>query len=273
VLDAWAGNGYVVVAPLHIDSEVHPLRDSYEFAASLPARLDDFTMVVAGGAVREALAKRNITVRDDLIAAGHSYGALIAQAAAGVSLRRAPEVPPMLTAARGSILGVVALSPPPSRAGHVEADDWAKVALPMLVVTGTTDFHPGVIDDWRSHLDSFEAAVLAPAYSLVYKDQDHYFNGAFCRPVEVMSESAAAGLASLLELSIGFMNGLVNKRLPTAAEWRSLSGVGVEARVSAVTEQLLQQQKKMTDGNGVSNLLSSGIQFHTEMRHPTLPVR
>jgi len=241
VLDAWAASGYVVAAPLHIDSEVHPQRDKYEFAASLQARLEDFTLLVAGTALREELVRRSITVRSDLIAAGHSYGALIAQAAAGVSLQRAPSVPPLLTAARASILGVVALSPPPSTKGYVEAADWAKVELPMLVVTGTTDFHPEVIPNWWTHLDSFEAATLAPAYALVYEGQDHYFNGAFCRPTEVMSASAASGLASLMELSLRFMKALVNERPPTAAEWLSVGGAGVEARVSAATKQLPQQ--------------------------------
>ena len=235
LLRLWGEAGFVVAAPLHVDSELNPTRDQYDPDATMLARLEDFAMI-SGPPLRAALAGTAITLKDDIIAAGHSYGALIAQAAAGAGLQTVEVMPADFLAIGDSILGVVAISPPGPMEDYVEAEDWARVTLPMLVVTGTTDVLPGFMDDWRLHLASFEAARLAPAFALVYAGQDHNFNGAYCRPTPTLSPQDTAALQSLGALSVGFMHDLVDGQLPDRAAWLSLSGPMVEARVSATLE-------------------------------------
>lgn len=224
----WAEGGYVVVAPLHVDSELNPTRDDYDSDAAMLARLEDFALLVSD-ALRGHLREQGITVQEQYIAAGHSYGALIVQAAAGARLQTVAEMPQAFLDVRSRLLGVVAISPPGPVPDYIEAQDWEEVALPQLVVTGTTDVLPGFVDDWRLHLASYEVARLAPAYSLVYEGQDHNMNGAYCRPTETLSADAETALASLGTLSLRFMASLRAGQLPAVMEWRSLSDTVVQA--------------------------------------------
>jgi dienelactone hydrolase len=68
LLDAWAQAGFVVAAPLHVDSEDHPDRALYDSRAIRAARAEDYEAVDA-----------HFAAPSGVIAIGHSYGALIAQ--------------------------------------------------------------------------------------------------------------------------------------------------------------------------------------------------
>lgn len=228
----WSEAGFVIASPLHVDSELHPQRDEFDGPAALAARLEDFHLVLTSQSLREALAARGVTVDGPAIAAGHSYGGLIAQVAAGARLQDQDAVPPALYEASADVAGVVALSPPGPFAGLVLDEDWASVGAPMLVVTGTTDILPGFMDEWQLHLRSFEAARQAPAYALVFEGQDHYFNGAFGRPKENLDEQTAAALERLIVLSNDFMERLVAGSPPSPAQWLALEDSALEARVA-----------------------------------------
>lgn len=232
LLRSWGAGGYVIAAPLHVDSELNPSRDQYDGNATMLARLEDYALLTDSEELRSALAERGVALHAGVIAAGHSYGALIAQAAAGARLQRLDPPPAQLLAARARIVGVVALSPPGTMDGYVEAQDYALVEKPMLVVTGTTDILPGFVDDWRGHLASYEAASVAPAYALIFTEQDHYFNGAFGRPKDDLAPSTVEALASLNTLTLRFMRALTELELPASDAWMSLSGPGVEARAA-----------------------------------------
>lgn len=233
LLNSWAAGGYVIAAPLHVDSELNPSRDQYDGSATMLARLEDYALLTDSLALRSALAERGVALREGVIAAGHSYGGLIAQAAAGARLQQLDPPPTQLLAARDRIVGVVALSPPGTMAGYVEAQDYSLIEKPMLVVTGTTDILPGFVDDWRGHLASYEAAGAEPAYALIFTQQDHYFNGAFGRPQDDLDPATVGALASLNTLTLQFMRALTDSDLPDTDAWISLSGPGVEARATA----------------------------------------
>jgi pimeloyl-ACP methyl ester carboxylesterase len=228
----WQAAGFVIASPLHVDSELHPRRDEFDQTESLPTRLEDFLLVLTSPALRQALAARDVAVDGPVIAAGHSYGGLIAQVAAGARLQDQSALPPGLYEAGAKLAGVVALSPPGPFPGLVLDEDWASVGAPMLVVTGTTDVQPGFMDEWQLHLRSFEAARQAPAYALVFEGQDHYFNGAFGRPEENLDEQTTAALARLIALSNDFMERLVAGSPPSLAQWLALEDSVLEARVA-----------------------------------------
>jgi dienelactone hydrolase len=236
LFDAWAEGGYVVVAPMHVDSELNPDRGNYDRSEVMLTRLEEFGLLSTGDVVRAAVEESGQRLSDVVIAAGHSYGALIAQVAGGTPLGNVVPLPATMLAARDEISAVVALSPPGPFGDTVTKEDWSLIDRPMLVVTGTTDILPGFMDDWRMHLVSYEAAQGAPAYALVFAGQDHYFNGAFGRPSETLEPDDVRALKTLNITTLHFLDSLLDEGPPTPMQWRALSGDVMEARASAITQ-------------------------------------
>ncbi|MCB1623032.1 MAG: alpha/beta fold hydrolase [Pseudomonadales bacterium] len=178
LLRAWAEGGWVVAAPLHVDSEEHPERARYKPTDSLGLRLEDYDLVVATYGTGRLASYPDIELSGDVIAAGHSYGALIAQIAGGARLDG--DYAPMVTKSPLP-LAVVAISPPGPIPNYVSSAGWSHIAVPELVVSGTTDVLPGIASEWNLHMVSYTAAPAGRAYALVFESMDHYFNGAYGR--------------------------------------------------------------------------------------------
>ena len=191
LVQAWTQAGYAVYAPLHVDSTDHPQRANFSGLASWPMRFQDVRAVSAhlGGAY---------------IAAGHSYGALIALCLGGSSPAVPPSVAAPLRDPQAKI--VLAFSPPGAGMGLVKAGDYASLAVPALIQTGDKDVPPGAADvDWRSHLLAYdEAAPGGDRYGLVLEGVDHYFGGAICRP-ELPGPKQTAAMAVATDLSVQFI--------------------------------------------------------------------
>ncbi|TWB45858.1 alpha/beta hydrolase family protein [Nitrospirillum pindoramense] len=189
VIEAWGRAGYSVYAPLHVDSTDHPDQASFPGLASWPARIEDVRAVAnhLGGSY---------------IAAGHSYGALIALVLGGATPAVPEGVPPPLRDPRARV--AVAFSPPGVGGGLVRAGDYAALAVPAFIQTGDRDTPPGMTD-WRSHLAAYEeAAAGGDRYAAVLDGVDHYFGGGICRP-ELPGPRQETGLAAAVSLSILFM--------------------------------------------------------------------
>lgn len=225
LLSDWAARGYAVVAPQHVDSEDHPRHDAYSMDESRPARLADYALVSSTFAA-EGYTLDGVTFSGRQIAAGHSYGGLIAQVAGGASLANSAYTKPGNARAPEA---VIALSPPGEIDGLVTMDGFSGIETPMLVVTGTTDRLPGFIDDWQSHLDGYQAAPAALAYALVYEGMDHYFNGAFGRET-TEGASAMPAVKDLNARIATFIEDAFADTLPTGLDWRASGSDLVEAR-------------------------------------------
>lgn len=220
LLDAWAAHGLVVAAPLHTDSEEYP--DGKRYPDSRATRFEDWRVVDA--AMRGARLK-GIRFSGKVVAAGHSYGALIAEVAGGARLAQEGGLARdwrMPTA-------VVAISPPGVIPAFVSTQGFARIERPTLVVTGTTDVLPGFVDRWASHLDSYEAAPTGRGYALTFDGMNHYFNGAYGRPTAAGS-AAAPQVARLNTLVLNFIDAAVAGRAPSVAAWAAHSGDGVTAQ-------------------------------------------
>ena len=223
LLNDWAERGYVVVAPLHVDSEEHPDRSSWTMETSRPARLEDYALV-SNTFAADGYSLGSFTFDGRQIAAGHSYGGLIAQVAGGATLDTPGLDLPEATRAPEAI---IAISPPSKQDGLVSNSGFANINTPMLVITGTTDVLPGFIDDWRGHLDGYEAAPDSLAYALVYDGMDHYFNGAFGRETE-QGFSAQEAVNDLNARIADFIEDALAGTLPTGAGWSAESSELVE---------------------------------------------
>jgi dienelactone hydrolase len=154
----WAANGYIVISPLHADSTdwtgVKPARDKqtdWRLADMRLARTQEARLMQAVGAQG---------ARSPRIAAGHSFGALIAMLDPDPKVR-----------------AIIAFSPP----GPVPGLTIPVVSKPMLTITGTADVLPMIAPRWEAHLAGHDQAT-GVAIACIGQGVDHYFGGVFGRP-------------------------------------------------------------------------------------------
>lgn len=208
MLEPLAAAGFVVIAPMHVDSEDYPRAEGEPARPAHPVtwagRTADMERALApDAAIRAALAENGLALEDGkVIALGHSYGALIAQLYGGAVAvepdgssvdRRDPQVD-----------AVVAFSPPGPMPGLMAAKGWASLSTPALTITGTADVLPGFIDDWRAHVVAHEQAPEGARALWVGEGIDHYFGGSFGRPGAVDAKEARL-FARALERALSFM--------------------------------------------------------------------
>ena len=167
IIAPWVAAGFRVLAPLHVDSAEHPDTAKFPGLASWKARIEDMRALSAHIGQRP------------WIAAGHSYGGLVALTMGGAAGISPEGVAGPLGDAK--VRAVLAFSPPAPIPVLMTREGYAALSVPALIQTGTADDPPGP-DGWEGHLAPFEAA--APGghrYGLVLEGVDHYFGGAICR--------------------------------------------------------------------------------------------
>lgn len=174
LLGELAGMGFVVVAPLHIDSE---LLDGQPPPAEVwrTRKLDVASLVGRSEHMRSQL-RDGVELAPTTVVAGHSYGAFGAQVAAGaVAVGEVPADP------ASDISAVLAFSPPGPLPGFINEDSWRTLSLPQLLLTGTGDILPGFIDNWELHASAWEQAAPGDQWLWVGEGVDHYFGNIFGR--------------------------------------------------------------------------------------------
>lgn len=204
---AWAAAGWVVAGPLHMDSPDHPDQPTVSPDRGLALRLADLRAPLAWRGGLERTVGLAIPA-DRVIAAGHSYGALVAQALAGAVVQR-PGDGGALPDPR--VRAVVAFSPPGPLAGYVEPAGWARVATPQFVQTGTADIIPPIALRWEDHAASFTAATTGPRWLWVGTGVDHYFGNAIGRPEREAPDQSEA-FACAVSASLAFMERVLGNR-------------------------------------------------------------
>ncbi|MEP2736573.1 MAG: alpha/beta hydrolase family protein [Erythrobacter sp.] len=185
-----AAAGFIVVAPMHVDSE--------DFDSDTPpaqsevwlTRNDDMALALAPpSAITNELSDRGLSLDDGrTVAIGHSYGALIAQLTGGA--KAIEHAAPLTDRSNPDVDAVVGWSPPGPRAGVIAKEGWSSLAVPALTITGTKDVFPGFVDDWRVHTTSYESGPSGLSSLWVGKGVDHYFGGVFGRekPADTVSQ-------------------------------------------------------------------------------------
>lgn len=184
LLDLWVKAGFLVVAPLHVDSLKHPDRAKYTLQAAFPARLAD----VAAASAYAAQAAPGLP----LAAAGHSYGSLI-------SLIRGGAMTGMIPAQDPNVKAVLCFSDAGIIKGLIGPTAYAGGKAPMMMITGDKDVMPGMFDDWRAHLYPFETSPAGDKYAWVGKGADH----------RLAHDPAAPAFADAAALSVTFLKAKV----------------------------------------------------------------
>ena len=205
---ALAAAGFLVAAPTHADSPDHPGGGSIPREQGIPLRLADMRGLIAEG----------VAAGLPVIAAGHSYGALIAQMLGGAG--GAPDA---------AVAAVVAWSPPGPFPPAITADLWKTVARPMFVETGTADMLPIMAPTWDVHRVSHDVAP-GPGVLFVGEGVDHYFGNIICRP-ERTEPPQEAQFADALAVTLAFANAvLAGKPLAPLARSKQPGKSWVEVR-------------------------------------------
>ena len=208
-----AKSGYRIAAPNHTDSEDHPSRAEYTPADWLPTRLEDYNMIAA---------RYETNYR---IAAGHSFGAMIAQIAGGAELSLPVKIDPAYKPN-----AVLAYSPPGPIPNYIGPQGWSKVSVPSLVTTGTKDIVPMMAEEWEAHLVSYDSSPPNISFALIYENMDHYMNGAYGRETQDVTEERERALNHMVDTSVFFMSKLQTNGKVSPEDWETQKRVFVEAR-------------------------------------------
>ena len=185
MLEPLAGAGFVVLAPMHIDSEEYPRAEGEPERPAHPVtwatRNEDYALALdPPQAVIAALKAKGLALdAGRAIALGHSYGALIAQLPGG-ALAFEPDGS-QISRVNAKVGAVVGWSPPGPMPGFMASEGWSTLTAPSLTITGTADILPGFVDDWRAHKASHDHAPAGARALWVGEGIDHYFGGVFGR--------------------------------------------------------------------------------------------
>ncbi len=192
----WASAGHAVAAVLHADSPEHPGGGKIGRTEAWAERLAGMRIAIA------ELQRRFPGV--PVVAAGHSYGGLVAQALGGaeavITGDGGPVPDPRVTA-------IIAFSPPGPLPGFIDRPGWAKIAVPMFVATGTADQFPVIAPSWEAHKASFEASATSPRWLWVGEGVDHYFGNRIGRPEYAPSADQARLFEAAAGASAAFIEG------------------------------------------------------------------
>ena len=205
-----AAAGYIVIAPMHIDSEEFGSPERPAPADTWRTRNLDMALALDPTAeITGALAQRGMKIDPERLASvGHSYGAIMAQLPGG-AMATEPDGS-QVNRANSAVDAVVGWSPPGEVPGMISAEGWGTLAKPTLTITGTADILPGFIDDWRAHKASYDYAPQGNRALWVGEGIDHYFGGMFGREKPATASSQAL-FRRALAVSLNFIDRHVNR--------------------------------------------------------------
>lgn len=158
LLTGWAEAGYLVYAPLFVDSLKHPDHAAYTPQTATQARIE--TLMTLRGMF--------VAHHEDLpvILAGHSFGSMMSLLGGGAtSLAGTLDGLP--------VAGVIAFSSAGALPQFLGTDPYAGLDVPMLMITGTADTVPGFVTDWHDHRLPFDTSVAGDKYLAILDGADH----------------------------------------------------------------------------------------------------
>jgi len=207
VFSAWADHGFTVIAPLHLDSQQHP------------QHTDDSRMAFMTRVMDVAVA-RGVAGKDHdgkpLIAAGYSFGSLIAMMEGGAVTVMPPIGDP-------HVKGVIAFSTPGDTPGLVQPNTYDALSKPLMVVTGDKDVVPDFVADPTDHRHPFERSPAGDKTLITFAGADH----AMIRTID------EADLALLVEATEDFLDAYALDDAAAKARLNALpapDGVTIERR-------------------------------------------
>ena len=93
---------------------------------------------------------------------------------------------------------VVAFSSPGVIPGLIGPTAYAKLDVPLLVLTGDRDVVPGFVPDWHDHLKAFETSPAGDKHAWIGASVDHMYGGAILGAGKDTAQVAAFAQAQAL---------------------------------------------------------------------------
>ena len=181
IIQLWVEQGFTVVAPLHVDSLRHPEHAAYDNQAAFGARIEDLAIVRGfAKATRPGLP---------MVAAGHSFGSLMALIQAGAVTAAGP-------LGDADIRGVIAFSSPGDIPGLVTPQTYQGLTAPLLMITGDEDLVPGFVTDWTAHRSPFDRSPEGDRTLVVFEGGGH----------SLAADADEADFALIAELNTAFLD-------------------------------------------------------------------
>ena len=162
LLQTWADAGFVVLAPLHVDSVRYPEREKFSLQQGFGERLADMRATSAYARARWPGLP--------VAAAGHSLGTLISAVQGGALAGLGPLRDP-------GVVAVLGYSSPGRIPGLIGPDAYATLAVPLLLVTGDEDRVPGFVSDPADHLYPVQTAPAGDRQAVVLAGGGHNLIG------------------------------------------------------------------------------------------------
>lgn len=216
----WAGQGYVVMIPQHIDADYGVKPSGYGVMQGVVrTRVADMSLVLDGlddieAAVPDLAGK---IAPDEYVAAGHSIGTQVAMLVTGAHFRTAfngEEV-----ASPESRYRALILVTDPGKMRLMPLDMWIASAVPTFMATGTDDYglmgSRGEPTEAQTEILSMGVAPDALRYELLLEGGDHYFGGLIQK--EVDAEPDHEGLALFNATSTAFLDAVMKDDLRARA--------------------------------------------------------
>ncbi|MDE0799577.1 MAG: alpha/beta fold hydrolase [Rhodospirillaceae bacterium] len=178
----WASHGYTVIQPRHLDAEPGSKAGDYpQHVIWQERRLDMVHSLDLLDQITTAIPELTDTLDlSTIIAAGHSYGGLTAQSAAGATTYSRDDDNAPVYEPDPRFKSVIAVSPPGYMPGFVDENSAKTIDHPMIVTTGTKDFIPPMMPTWEVHANTYHDAVPGDKYLAVVDGADHRFGGLIC---------------------------------------------------------------------------------------------
>jgi dienelactone hydrolase len=216
----WAGQGYVVMIPQHIDADYGVKPSGYGVMQGVVrTRVADMSLVLDGlddieAAVPDLAGK---IAPDEYVAAGHSIGTQVAMLVTGAHFRTAFNGEEM--AAPESRYRALILVTDPGKMRLMPLDMWIASAVPTFMATGTDDYglmgSRGEPTEAQTEILSMGVAPDALRYELLLEGGDHYFGGLIQK--EVDAEPDHEGLALFNATSTAFLDAVMKDDLRARA--------------------------------------------------------
>lgn len=205
LLQSWADAGFVVLAPLHVDSMKYPQREQFSLQQGLMERFADMRAVSAYAAEHWPGMP--------VAASGHSLGTLISAALGGAFSGLGSLRDP-------SVVAVLGFSSPGRIPGLVDGQSYTSLAVPLLLVTGDEDRVPGFVTDPADHLYAVETAPAGNKTGVVLAGGDHNLVGG--EPEALFERARELGTAFLRVQLLGDEHAAEVLAAPAAANERWL---------------------------------------------------
>ncbi|MGI9330814.1 MAG: alpha/beta hydrolase family protein [Gammaproteobacteria bacterium] len=208
----WAGQGYVVMLPQHIDADYGVTPSGYEVMQDVVrTRVADMSQVLdeLPSIITAVPGLEGKIAPGEYVAAGHSIGTQVAMLLTGARFRT--EFNGQMMESPEDRYRALVLVSDPGKMRLMPRDTWVASAVPTFMATGTDDFGTmgarGAPTEGQTEILRAQTGAGVVRYELMLDKGDHYFGGLVQKDRD--TEPDHEGLAIFNETSTAFLDAVM----------------------------------------------------------------